>query len=80
MARGGTDVLTPSGEPSAAFEEAARCRAFHIGLVPISVIKRLTPAEWGQIRLMSQSMARRLVEGYDAAVVDKLMKEIKHEH
>lgn len=43
------------------YREALCCRAVGIGLIPISVITRLTPDEWAVIRVMSQSDARKLV-------------------
>jgi len=81
--------------PSDAFEEAVRHRASGVGLVPIGLIKRLTPAEWGQIRVLTQGEARRLMAIYDAAppiasrtktptmdssAIDRLLKEVEHGH
>lgn len=48
---------------SEAFEVAVRCRAEGNGLVPVAVLRLLTPAEWSVIRLMNQHAARqRLLE------------------
>lgn len=43
------------------FLESVRCRASDDGLVPIGLIRRLTPGQWSKIRMMTQAQARKLL-------------------
>lgn len=58
---------------SDAFEEAVRCRATGVGLVPIEVIRKLTRSEWGRIRMMGQGEAGRLI-----AVIRRRARDINN--
>ncbi len=57
------DVMADASD---AFEEAVRWRASGIGLVPIGVIRQLTPEEWGKVRLLGQTEAQLLAALRDA--------------
>ena len=61
MTRALAGIVDAMSDVSDTFEEAVRCRATGVGLVPIGVIRQLTLVEWYRIRIMGQSEARRLV-------------------
>ncbi len=79
---------------SDAYREALCSRATGIGLVPVSIIARLTPAEWAVIRVMGQREAKELVNlhnadpvprpvtayGTEAVTVVKVPQKAGHEH
>jgi hypothetical protein len=70
-------------DASDAYEEAVRCRACGIGLVPIEVIQKLTWAEWVRIRVMDQPEARRLVRALDmepVIVIERSREDVDHGH
>ena len=43
------------------FLESVRCRASDDSLVPVGLIRRLTPGQWSKIRMMTQGQARKLL-------------------
>jgi hypothetical protein len=82
MTRALAGIVDAMSDVSDAFEEAVRCRAAGIGLVPIGVIRLLTLAEWYRIRTMGQPEARRLVAIHDAeplVTIDPPRKDADHE-
>ncbi len=83
MTRALAGIVDVMIDVSDAYEEAVRCRATGIGLVPIEVIRRLSLVEWYKIRVMGQSQARRLVAIRDAeplVTTEPSGKDVDREH
>lgn len=77
-------IVGAMADASDAFEEAVRCRAAGVGLVPIEVIRKLTPSEWGRIRMLDQAAARRLIAVIDRAepviIIEVPQENVDHGH
>lgn len=49
---------------SDAFKDAVICRASGVGLVPYSLLSKLSREEWGQVRLMNRTDAFNLLKTF----------------
>lgn len=78
-----TGIVGIMADVSDAYEEAVRCRAAGVGLVPIEVIRKLTRSEWSRIRMMGQVEAGRLIAVIDAEpviIIERPRESVDHGH